>query len=112
MCFLPDEILIKQLRKTLKTVEVQFVFVASDYDHKMELFQQHFGRTKVKFIRSDNDNPHRDLAVLGKAKLFIGNCASSFSAFVKRERDVNDLETKFWAFPSQEWKRGHDPGEL
>lgn len=53
------------------------------------------------FRQTDPVSSHLDLAILGRANYFIGNCISSFSAFVARERDVKGYPTYFWGFPPE-----------
>ncbi len=52
----------------------------------------------MKFLKYKANNPHVDLCIMGKADLTILNCASTFSAFAKRQRDSENKITEFWAF--------------
>ena len=52
---------------------------------------------QIQVYHLNSDTPELDLILLGKADYFIGNCISSFSAFVKRERDVNGKPSEFFA---------------
>ena len=51
---------------------------------------------QILVYQLSSDTPELDLILLGKADYFIGNCISSFSAFVKRDRDVNGKPSDFF----------------
>lgn len=99
LCFPTKDTILQQLRRVIKATKARSVFVASDDDHMITDIDKAFKDLKVKAYKLQESEPHVDLAILGLSNHFIGNCISSFSAFVKRERDINNLLSSFWAFP-------------
>ena len=74
------------------------MFVASDSDHMLREFRASFSGAGVRVTRLAEDDFRLDLVILERGELFIGNCVSSFSAFVKRSRDVAGRPSAFWGF--------------
>lgn len=118
MCLPSKEAVIRQLKRVIKNINnsvnnnndrtIKSVYVASDNNHMLDELETALKRMKVQVYKLNKSSPHIDLAILGKSNHFIGNCVSSFSAFVKRERDVKGFPSSFWAFPSEKnYKNTH-----
>ncbi len=100
---LPGRVLIaEQLRAAVRRLGARSVFVASDDDHMIEALRESLGGETPVVRQDDVQEVHLDLAVLSEAQHFIGNCVSSFSAFVKRARDARGLSSSFWAFSEED----------
>lgn len=100
MCLPQPADIIKQVKRALKKLDnIKYVFVASDSNHMIDDLNKALRHTEVSVTKLQPSNPHLDLAILGQANYFIANCVSSYSAFVKRERDVRGLPSEFWSFP-------------
>ncbi|XP_045193039.2 GDP-fucose protein O-fucosyltransferase 1-like isoform X2 [Mercenaria mercenaria] len=97
MCYQSEKTIFRDLSKVLKSTGYSTVFIATDSKDLKSQLSKKF--KKVKFVKHSPDNAHVDLAILGASDYFIGNCISTFTAFVKRERDVNNKPSKFWDFP-------------
>lgn len=109
MCLPSKEIIIRQLKRLIKNFNspdnrdkaIKSIFVASDSNHMIDDIKSALKRMKIHVFKYNKSSSHVDLAILGKSNHFIGNCISSFSAFVKRERDARGFPSSFWAFPTE-----------
>ncbi|KAK4318079.1 hypothetical protein Pmani_010889 [Petrolisthes manimaculis] len=101
LCLPSEDTIIKKLKRVIRATGAASVFVASDSDFMIGRLTSALKKMKVTVVRREPSNPHVDLAILGLSNHFIGNCVSSFSAFVKRERDVHGFPSSFWGFPPE-----------
>ncbi|UYV73442.1 O-fut1 [Cordylochernes scorpioides] len=108
LCMPPPKQILAQLRRAVKATRARGVYVASDNNHMIPEINKALKDLKVEAVKAPEDDPHLDLAILGQSNLFIGNCISSFTAFVKRDRDSNGLPSNFWAFPHSQTILQHD----
>lgn len=107
ICMPSKKIIVRQIKRQIKKMkelnpanEVRAIFVASDNDYMIDFLSSALENMNINVIKGVYGSPHIDLAILGRANHFIGNCVSSFTAFVKRERDAKGFPSSFWAFPT------------
>ncbi|XP_012266691.2 GDP-fucose protein O-fucosyltransferase 1 [Athalia rosae] len=103
MCLPPLELIVRHLKRIIRTKnDVKSIYVASDNNHMIPELSKALKRMEIGVYKQDEPaSSHLDLAILGNSNYFIGNCISSFSAFVAREREVRGLPTFFWGFPPE-----------
>jgi peptide-O-fucosyltransferase len=90
-----ENLLIAKLNKTVKNV-----YIATDKSPMIKEIREHFSKSfnELNLVHHDPWLPLVDLAILARSEFFMGNCISSFTSYVKRERDIHGRESSFWAF--------------
>ncbi|XP_043275938.1 GDP-fucose protein O-fucosyltransferase 1 [Venturia canescens] len=101
MCLPNLNVILRHLKRVIRNgKDIKSVFVASDNNYMIPELTKALERMEIQVFRQPEPvSSHLDLAILGRANYFIGNCISSFSAFVAREREVRGYPTYFWGFP-------------
>ncbi|KAK7100919.1 GDP-fucose protein O-fucosyltransferase 1-like [Littorina saxatilis] len=97
ICIPSVDIILSLTKEVVESTKATTVYVATDKDPMLDTLKNTLG-DKVKVIHQDPWLPQLDLIILGKSDHFIGNCVSSFTAFVTRERLVTNKPTSFWGF--------------
>ncbi|CAH1253802.1 Hypp1248 [Branchiostoma lanceolatum] len=95
MCFPSKKEVLKAVRKAVKKVKAKSIYVATDNDPMLPDLRKEFDQLSVFHLNPEV--PQLDLAILGQADHFVGNCVSTFTAFVTRERKAADKPTTFFA---------------
>ncbi|XP_067678470.1 GDP-fucose protein O-fucosyltransferase 1-like [Haliotis asinina] len=98
MCLPPDKEVLRLTREVVLSSQARVVFVATDRNPMLQQLKEHLKDLQVQIFYLDPWLPQVDLAILGMADHFIGNCVSSFTAFVARERKVTKKPTYFWGY--------------
>ncbi|PIK56752.1 protein O-fucosyltransferase 1 [Apostichopus japonicus] len=99
MCYPTVEDVVKQTTKAVQKYAVGHLYIATDKLSYLQELSEALEPLQVKVHHLDPHLPQMDLMILGQADFFIGNCVSSFTSFVKRERDINGKPSTFWGFP-------------
>jgi peptide-O-fucosyltransferase len=98
LCYPPTSEVLRLTKHVVTLSKAKIVFVATDQNPLIEEIEQHLKNEKVKVYHADPWVPLIDWAILIRSDHFIGNCVSSFTAFVKRARDLEGKPTYFWGF--------------
>jgi len=97
LCAPPKDIILKTVKEIVVKIDAQFLFIATDNNPMLDDFEKNLQLLNVTIRFLNPERPQIDLGILGKSDFFIGNCISSFTAFVKRQRDLSGLPSAFWA---------------
>lgn len=100
MCFPSDNEILRILKHVVQLSDIHHIYVATDKNPMKKEIETHLSQYQVKVHHLDPWLPQIDLAILGKSDYFIGNCISSFTAFVARERLVTGKPTFYWGYSS------------
>ncbi|KAF1747582.1 hypothetical protein GCK72_024047 [Caenorhabditis remanei] len=87
MCIPNKQQIVDQIVEKVGSIGAKSVFVASDKDHMIDEINEALKPYEIEAHRQELDDMYTSLAIMGRADLFIGNCVSTFSHIVKRERD-------------------------
>ncbi|KAL4235589.1 GDP-fucose protein O-fucosyltransferase 1 [Mactra antiquata] len=98
ICLPSKEVVLSLLDKVIKETDARVIYVATDKNPLIKEISERFIDLKVEVYHQDPWLPQLDLYILGQSDHFIGNCVSSFTSFVARQRAISNQPTSFWGF--------------
>ncbi|KAL5016756.1 hypothetical protein ScPMuIL_006345 [Solemya velum] len=98
LCYPSEEEILRLTKKIVLEFDIKIVFVATNQFPMQKIISDHLKNEKVQVYHMDPRIPQLDLIVLEKADHFIGNCVSSFSAFVARARLMQGKPTSYLGY--------------
>jgi peptide-O-fucosyltransferase len=94
MCYPSTEEIVSQLRSIAQTHKIASVFVGTDNDPLVREIGDALG---VPVVSGQGlESPQVEAAIMGMGEVFIGNCVSSFTAMIKRQRDIDQKTSYFF----------------
>ncbi|XP_055332615.1 GDP-fucose protein O-fucosyltransferase 1-like [Paramacrobiotus metropolitanus] len=99
ICLPTEEDVIRRVASELEVLGFKHLFIATDHDPYLKRFKKAI--KNVNIIHGSLDVPQIDMYILGRSGVFIGNCVSSFSSFVRRERDVSHRPTLYFGISKE-----------
>jgi len=100
MCNPSTKEILTQVKKYIKHTKAEALYIATDNNPMVETFKRELKKLKISVFdrqhTNEIDDPLIDVALLSNADYFIGNCVSTFSAFVRRHRESNSSPVAFF----------------
>lgn len=97
LCYPPTSEVLRLTKKVVEETKVKHLFIATDQKPLIKELTEVLG-PQIKLHHLDPHLPIIDIGILQKSEHFIGNCVSSFTAFVTRDRLITDKPTSFWGY--------------
>ncbi|PAV84512.1 hypothetical protein WR25_12243, partial [Diploscapter pachys] len=94
MCAPSKATILEQIVDQVGKIGAKSVFVSSDKDHMLDEINEALRPYEINAYKLNPDDSYISLAILGQADHFIGNCVSTFSLVVRRERDFGSQNRK------------------
>ncbi|CAH8841619.1 unnamed protein product [Trichobilharzia szidati] len=103
MCTPSKEIILQTILYAVGLIKARSVYIATDNNPMLSIIRQHLMNTTVEKVVWKTDSlPEEDMALLGRSDLTILNCISTYSAAIKRERDVKRLPSMFFGLTNED----------
>ncbi len=99
LCFPTVETIFDDLDYAIKKVlkkKVKNIYIATDKNPMIKEIKKRYKGIIENVVHHDPWLAVLDVAILARSEYFIGNCVSSFTSFVKRERDLLNKPSTFW----------------